>query len=187
MDISDASGIVTEEEIVDEVCFSRPHMGTVERHEQIVFPDKVDQPVRIGEDVGVDLPLSDPGHVFQGYGHFPVPSDLFLVVMYAVVPPPETDIKPHPGRGVEVNQRDVALECELYRKHERLDGSSPPIQLHKRGMDGMDRRNFLKRTYQFDAVHPLEILVDDQFDPVESGLGGQLENLLQRQGKQAPG
>ena len=71
---------------------------------------------------------------------------------------------------MEIDQRDVAFCRQINGTLERIDRAPPAIQLHKRGMDGMDRRNFLKRTDQFDRVDPLEILVDDQFEPVKPGL-----------------
>lgn len=50
----------------------------------------------------------------------------------------------------------------------------------------MDRDNFLERPYQLGGVDPLEILVNDELNPIKPGLCSQFEDLCSGRVKRLP-
>ena len=72
---------------------------------------------------------------------------------------------------MEIDQRNITFSRQCHRQLERFDGPAPAIQLHERCVYRVNRRNLLQRTHQFGRVDPLEILVDDQLNPVKAGFG----------------
>jgi len=142
----------------------------------VSFLHEADHLGRLAEEVGIDLEGSGAGHVLDGDENLAM-SDLCLKIPDSVKPAPEFQLQAHPGRRVEVDQRDTRVDGQGGSAQELVDLVPPTVDFKKGCMQGADRENGMQVANQGRVVLVLEIMIDDDFHAVETGIPGDFECL----------